>query len=90
MIHADLVRTNWNEHDWQLIHTAAQSPNLHMALDEVLTDEVSAGRRAPIAAIAASARTPGASQNEASVARASPLRRWYAARAITIAPVERP
>ena len=40
-------RTDWRDHDWQLIHAAAQSPNLHMALDEVLTDEVSAGRRGP-------------------------------------------
>jgi len=47
MIHADLIRSDWNDHDWQLIHTPPQSPNLHMALDEVLTDEVSAGRRAP-------------------------------------------
>ena len=47
MIHGDLTRSDWKDHDWQLIHTDAQSPNLHMALDEVLTDEVSAGRRAP-------------------------------------------
>ncbi|MFS8136935.1 MAG: biotin/lipoate A/B protein ligase family protein [Thermomonas sp.] len=47
MIHGDLVRSDWNDHDWQLIHAEAQAPNLHMALDEVLTDEVSAGRRAP-------------------------------------------
>jgi len=32
---------------WQLIHLPAQSPALHMALDEVLTDEVAAGRRGP-------------------------------------------
>ena len=47
MIHGDLIRSDWKDHDWQLIHTGAQSPNLHMALDEVLTDEVSAGIRAP-------------------------------------------
>ena len=47
MSQGDLIRSDWNDHDWQLIHTGAQSPNLHMALDEVLTDEVSAGRRAP-------------------------------------------
>ena len=34
-------------HAWQLIHLPAQSPALHMALDEVLTDEVDAGRRGP-------------------------------------------
>jgi lipoate-protein ligase A len=42
-----VTRSHWHEHDWQLIHTAPQSPALHMALDEVLTDEVSAGRRKP-------------------------------------------
>lgn len=35
----------WNQHDWQLIHTAPQAPALHMALDEVITDDVGAGRR---------------------------------------------
>ena len=47
MIHSDVIRTDWRDHDWQLIHAPAQSPILHMALDEVLTDEVSAGRRGP-------------------------------------------
>lgn len=42
-----MSRTFWHEHDWQLIHTHAQSPSMHMALDEVLTSEVSAGRRPP-------------------------------------------
>jgi len=42
-----MTRSHWHEHDWQLIHAAPQSPALHMALDEVLTDEVSAGRRGP-------------------------------------------
>ena len=37
----------WRRHDWQLVHTDPQSPALHMALDEVLTAEVSAGRRPP-------------------------------------------
>ena len=41
------TRSDWHDHDWKLIHEPAQSPNLHMALDEVLTDEVSAGRRGP-------------------------------------------
>ncbi|MEO5962754.1 MAG: biotin/lipoate A/B protein ligase family protein [Thermomonas sp.] len=40
-------RTDWHDHDWQLIHAPAQAPNLHMALDEILTDNVSAGRRGP-------------------------------------------
>ncbi|MGY0556670.1 MULTISPECIES: lipoate--protein ligase family protein [unclassified Lysobacter] len=39
--------SSWREYDWQLIHTDAQSPAMHMALDEVLTTEVSAGRRPP-------------------------------------------
>lgn len=40
-------RTDWHDHDWLLIHAPAQSPSLHMALDEILTDDVSAGRRGP-------------------------------------------
>lgn len=39
--------TNWRDHDWELIHAAPQDPAMHMALDEVLTREVAAGRRAP-------------------------------------------
>ncbi|MHB1059553.1 MAG: lipoate--protein ligase family protein [Rhodanobacter sp.] len=42
-----MMRTDWRDHDWQLIHTAPQSPTLHLALDDVLTHEVGAGRRAP-------------------------------------------
>lgn len=40
-------RSNWTDHDWQLIHTDPQMPLQQMALDEVLLDEVAAGRRAP-------------------------------------------
>jgi lipoate-protein ligase A len=40
-------RSSWHDHDWELVHAAPQSPTLHMALDEVLLDAVSAGRRAP-------------------------------------------
>ena len=40
-------RTSWHDHDWLLLHEAPQSPALHMALDDALLDEVSAGRRAP-------------------------------------------
>ncbi|NYT61774.1 lipoate--protein ligase family protein [Alcaligenaceae bacterium] len=40
-------RSNWNDHDWQLIHTTPQTPLQHMALDQVLLDEVAAKRRAP-------------------------------------------
>lgn len=42
-----MSRSVWNDHHWQLIHEPPQSPAMHMALDEVLVDEVSAGRRAP-------------------------------------------
>jgi lipoate-protein ligase A len=40
-------RTGWNDYKWQLLHAAPQPPALHMALDEVLTDEVAARRRPP-------------------------------------------
>ncbi|TSB19835.1 lipoate--protein ligase family protein [Streptomyces benahoarensis] len=39
--------TEWGDYDWQLIHDQPQPPALHMALDEVITAEVAAGRRAP-------------------------------------------
>ncbi|MFE5795746.1 biotin/lipoate A/B protein ligase family protein [Streptomyces sp. NPDC056503] len=39
--------TDWTDYDWQLIHEPPQSPALHMALDEVITAEVAAGRRPP-------------------------------------------
>jgi lipoate-protein ligase A len=39
--------TDWTDYAWQLIHEGPQSPALHMALDEVLTTEVAAGRRPP-------------------------------------------
>ncbi|WP_185092664.1 lipoate--protein ligase family protein [Streptomyces sp. 840.1] len=39
--------TEWSDYDWQLIHEQPQSPALHMALDEVITAEVAAGRRPP-------------------------------------------
>ncbi|MFQ6194892.1 biotin/lipoate A/B protein ligase family protein [Streptomyces sp. NPDC000405] len=39
--------TDWHDYDWQVIHDGPQSPALHMALDEVLTSEVAAGRRPP-------------------------------------------
>lgn len=35
----------WLDHRWHLIHAAPQAPALHMALDEVMLDDVSAGRR---------------------------------------------
>lgn len=40
-------RTNWADHDWQLILIQPHDPLEHMALDEVLLEEVAAGRRPP-------------------------------------------
>ncbi|ROP64963.1 lipoate-protein ligase A [Curtobacterium sp. PhB130] len=37
----------WNDYDWQIIHEGPISPNEHLALDQVLTEEVGAGRRGP-------------------------------------------
>ncbi|CAN5396221.1 biotin/lipoate A/B protein ligase family protein [soil metagenome] len=40
--------TSWTDHDWLLIHEPARSPQHHMALDQVLLEEVGAGRRPPM------------------------------------------
>jgi lipoate-protein ligase A len=42
-----MSRSTWQDHAWHLVHEPPQSPALHMALDDVLVDEVSAGRRGP-------------------------------------------
>ncbi|QFR96496.1 lipoate--protein ligase family protein [Streptomyces tsukubensis] len=39
--------TDWNDYDWQLIHDGPQPVALHLALDEVITQEVAAGNRPP-------------------------------------------
>lgn len=39
--------TDWSEHSWHLVRTDPLTPLQHMALDEVLAEEVAAGRRAP-------------------------------------------
>jgi len=39
--------TSWNDYDWQLLHPGPLSPNLHLALDQVLAEEVGDGRRKP-------------------------------------------
>ncbi|MCU1545227.1 MAG: Lipoate--protein ligase [Homoserinimonas sp.] len=39
--------TSWNDYDWQLIHGKAYPPVLQMAIDQVLSEEVGAGRRKP-------------------------------------------
>jgi len=42
-----VTRSTFRDHAWQLVHEPPQSPALHMALDDALLDEVSAGRRGP-------------------------------------------
>lgn len=39
--------SRWHDHDWQLIHAEPQAPTLHMALDDIMLDDVAAGRRPP-------------------------------------------
>ncbi|QEE62415.1 lipoate--protein ligase family protein [Salinibacterium sp. dk2585] len=39
--------SSWTDYDWQLVHAGPMSPRLHLALDQVLTEEVGAGRRGP-------------------------------------------
>ncbi|MFZ4893640.1 lipoate--protein ligase family protein [Plantibacter sp. Mn2098] len=39
--------TTWRDYDWSIIHSEAVPPRLHLALDEVLTNEVGEGRRGP-------------------------------------------
>jgi lipoate-protein ligase A len=39
--------TSWRDYEWQLIHGASERPVLQMALDQVLAEEVGAGRRGP-------------------------------------------
>ncbi|MGH8397877.1 MAG: lipoate--protein ligase family protein [Gammaproteobacteria bacterium] len=42
-----MSRSHWEDYRWNLIHVPAQMPSLHMALDELLTAAVGAGRHAP-------------------------------------------
>ncbi len=37
----------WNDYDWQVVHPGPLPARVHVALDQVLTEEVAAGRRAP-------------------------------------------
>ena len=39
--------TTWTDYDWRIIHGAAYPPVVQMALDQVLSEEVGAGRRQP-------------------------------------------
>ncbi len=38
---------DWRDFDWEVVDSGAVSPRMHLALDEVLTSEVGAGRRGP-------------------------------------------
>jgi lipoate---protein ligase len=38
---------DWRDFEWDLVHPGAFPPALHLALDQVLTEEVGAGRRRP-------------------------------------------
>ena len=38
---------DWRDFSWELLHPPAYRPALHLALDQVLTEEVGAGRRRP-------------------------------------------
>lgn len=38
---------DWRDFSWELLHPPAVRPAMHLALDEVLTEEVGAGRRRP-------------------------------------------
>ena len=42
-----MSRSDWRDHAWHLVHAKPQAPALHMALDEVMLDDVAAGRRPP-------------------------------------------
>ncbi|MFZ7086799.1 lipoate--protein ligase family protein [Curtobacterium sp. RRHDQ10] len=39
--------SSWKDYDWEVVHEGPISPNEHLALDQVLTEEVGAGRRGP-------------------------------------------
>ncbi|WBU37125.1 lipoate--protein ligase family protein [Homoserinibacter sp. YIM 151385] len=39
--------TDWSDYEWELLHPGPLPANMHLALDEVLTQEVGEGRRRP-------------------------------------------
>lgn len=39
--------TSWRDYEWQLVHPGSLPPVTHLALDQVLAEEVAAGRRTP-------------------------------------------
>jgi lipoate---protein ligase len=40
--------TGWRDYDWTILAPQAYSPAMHLALDQVLTEEVGSGRRGPM------------------------------------------
>jgi len=44
---AMITAPGWREFDWEVVHDAAVSPSMNLALDEVLTTRVGDGRRNP-------------------------------------------
>lgn len=41
------IATDWSDYEWELLHPGPLSAHMHLALDQVLTEEVGAGRRRP-------------------------------------------
>ena len=41
------VAKTWRDYEWQIIDSEAVPPAMHLALDDILAQEVAAGRRAP-------------------------------------------
>lgn len=39
--------TRWEDHEFEVVHEGPESPAMHMALDQVLAEEVGEGRRRP-------------------------------------------
>ncbi len=39
--------TDWSDYEWELVHPGPLPPVMHLALDQVLAEEVAAGRRRP-------------------------------------------
>ncbi|WP_265522210.1 lipoate--protein ligase family protein [Oerskovia flava] len=39
--------SGWGDHTFEILHEGAESPAMHLALDQVLTEELDAGRRGP-------------------------------------------
>ncbi len=42
-----MSRSHWDDYQWRLVHGSARAAAAHMALDEILLEELAAGRRGP-------------------------------------------